>query len=57
MKNTSTFKILFLSFFFSFLRGLGGLSAWEGKLDEVEDTDVVEVKQCARDNFVFSSEG
>jgi len=34
-----------------------GLSAWEGKLDEVEDTDVAEVGECVRDGFVVVFEG
>ena len=39
------------TFFFSF-HYPGGLSAWEGKLDEVEDTDVAEVGECSRNGFV-----
>jgi len=51
--NRLMFKFFFFIYFISFLKTLpGGLSAWEGKLDEVEDSDVAEVGECLRDGSV-----
>ena len=49
-------KTFFFPFHF-YKRQPGGLSAWEGKLDEVENNDVAEVGECARDGFVVVFEG